>query len=725
MICWGPNKASFELRIIGRAWKPLVAAAGSLGVALSPLAPAIAQEREDRTLLPWEQLHAIINEASGERALHTVLESTPYPRIRARAEYEGHFRENEVIARLAKDYGFADVKIESFASPRPSWQAWRGELWLTGPEKRKLYDINDVAIALAPNSKGGDVTAEVIDVGIGARPEDYAGKSVAGKVVLGTASPAILQQLGVFERGAVGVISANILRAANPDAILEGSIVRAPQGRDTGFAWVISATVGRELANLLGRGQTVTIRSIAEVEDFAGEIETVHATIPGDGSSDQAIVYSAHLHEGYIKQGANDNSSGSAAILEMGRTYIRLINEGKLPRPKRTIHFLWVPEISGTSAWLDAHADVQKTLIADLNFDMEGIGLARGGSRWVLYRTPDTFPSYLNDVGQSVTEWLAAVNQERVRFRDNGYRFTLPVLSPNGSNDPFYVATEKHYGSSDHSLYLARGIPALIFATWPDPWYHSSQDTPDKLDPTQLRRAVVAGVGVLSVLASADDVGALRVAGESLARGTERLGAAQRKGLGYLADAQDGAALTNAFREASNAVRHQQAVEKAVVRSTKTLFELGQQARGLDELASLIDRRAVALQAETAAFYRLRALQLGVKPVAYVATAADREASSLVASRVPGGRLFGRRGRNDALFNSLPADQRPAIVAAYERLPQHMAAELTILLSQGKTVAEIRDFLAGEFDPLPTEDLLAYLRATETLGGVKLSPKSR
>lgn len=195
----GLNKASFELRIIGRAWKPLVAAAGSLGVALSPLAPAIAQEREDRTLLPWEQLHAIINEASGERALHTVLESTPYPRIRARAEYEGHFRENEVIARLAKDYGFAEVKIESFASPRPSWQAWRGELWLTGPEKRKLYDINDVAIALAPNSKGGDVTAEVIDVGIGARPEDYAGRSVAGKVVLGTASPAILQQLGVFE----------------------------------------------------------------------------------------------------------------------------------------------------------------------------------------------------------------------------------------------------------------------------------------------------------------------------------------------------------------------------------------------------------------------------------------------------------------------------------------------------------------------------------------------
>ena len=136
------------------------------------------------------------------------------------------------------------------------------------------------------------------------------------------------------------------------------------------------------------------------------------------------------------KQGANDNTSGSASILEMGRTYLRLINEGKLPRPKRTIHFLWVPEIIGTNAWLDAHPDVEKTLIADLNFDMEGLGLSRGGARWVLYRTPDSFPTYLNDVGQSVTEWLSDVNQERVRFRDNGYRFTLPVLSPNGSRDP-------------------------------------------------------------------------------------------------------------------------------------------------------------------------------------------------------------------------------------------------------------------------------------------------
>jgi aminopeptidase YwaD len=682
---------------------------------------AAAQEREDRTLLPWDQLHAIINEASGDRALHTVLELTPYPRIRSRSEYLGHFRENEVVASLARDYGFSDVKIESFPSARPSWQPWRGELWLTAPETRKLYDIHDVVVSLAPNSDSGEVTAEVIDVGGGARPEDYAGKDIAGKVVLGTAPPATLQRLAVFERGAVGVISANVLRIENPDVILEGSIATAPAGKKAGFAWVISATAGRELTDLINRGQTLRIKSIVEAETFPGEIETVHATIPGDGTSDQAIIYSAHLHEGYIKQGANDNTSGSASILEMGRTYIRLINEGKLPRPKRTIHFLWVPEIIGTNAWLDAHPDVEKTLIADLNFDMEGLGLSRGGARWVLYRTPDSFPTYLNDVGQSVTEWLSDVNQERVRFRDNGYRFTLPVLSPNGSRDPFYVATEKHYGSSDHSLYLSRNVPALIFATWPDPWYHSSQDTPDKLDATQLRRVAVVGAGVMSLLASADDAAALKIVAESLARGVERLGASQRKGLGYLADVTEGPALVEAFREASNAVRHQQDVEKAVIASAGVLFANPEAASGqLADLSSLIERRSAVLQQEVAAFYQLRARQLGVEAVAYVPSAADNEAANTTVQRVPGGRFFGRKGRNDVLFASLPARDRPAIVAAYERLPQHMAAELSVLISQGKTVLEIRDFLAGEFDPISSADLLEYLRATEKIGGVKL-----
>ena len=114
-----------------------------------------AQEREDRTLLSHEQMRAIISEASGERAMHHLLELVPYPRIRPVAEYQGHFRESEVMAGFAKEYGFSTVAIESFPSAQRLWAPTMGELWMITPsETRKLYDIHDVAVSVAANSQG-------------------------------------------------------------------------------------------------------------------------------------------------------------------------------------------------------------------------------------------------------------------------------------------------------------------------------------------------------------------------------------------------------------------------------------------------------------------------------------------------------------------------------------------------------------------------------------------
>ena len=55
---------------------------------------AAAQEAEDRTLLNWKQMRGIIDEASGERAMHHLLELVPYQRVRPLSEYraDGHFR---------------------------------------------------------------------------------------------------------------------------------------------------------------------------------------------------------------------------------------------------------------------------------------------------------------------------------------------------------------------------------------------------------------------------------------------------------------------------------------------------------------------------------------------------------------------------------------------------------------------------------------------------------
>ena len=53
-----------------------------------------------------------------------------------------------------------------------------------------------------------------------------------------------------------------------------------------------------------------------------------------------------------------------------------------------------------------------------------------------------------------------------------------------------------------------------------------------------------------------------------------------------------------------------------------------------------------------------------------------------------------------------------------------MTAELTILLGQHKTALEIRDFLSGEFTPLPLADLMTVLHAREAAGTIKLVPKA-
>jgi hypothetical protein len=705
----------------------LVSAACVLAGAMVP-----AQEREDRTLLSSEQMRAIINEASGERAMHHVLELVPYQRVRPVSEYQGNLRESEVMARFAREYGYSNVRIETFPSGAV-WQPSVGELWMTvaggetgeRADTRKLYDIHDVALALGEGTPTGDVSGDLVDAGA-CRASDVEGKDLTGKVVLcssGTASFAPAAQ-----KGAVGILGYTALRPTEyPNQIPETRFVPPSDRPAPTFGWALEPNAGRDLALRLGRGQRITIRSIVKAETVPGKMEVVHAEIPGDGSTTQEVAVSGHLYEGYIKQGANDDNSGCALTLEIGRAYLKLIAEGKLPKPKRTINFQWLPEISGTNAWLNAHPDKANAIIGDLNFDMEGIRLTTSRSYWIMQRTPDTFPSYINDIGQSMMEYVSELTRERVRYRANGYAPSVNITSPYGSNDAFYIKIDKHYGASDHVTYMQHGIPAVMFITWPDMWYHSSGDTPDKQDSTQYKRAAIVGTGALAVLASGGDEMAARVTTENLGRGTERVGDSERKGVNYMADATTPAALQTAWRDARVTIRHQAGIEKAVVRSSAVLYpDPAAAAAGLAGIEAAIDKKAVALADEARALYLLHAQRVGAPAVVDPPpTAEEKEAGSLVVECVNqatragcggAGRAAGGRGATGGGGRGRGAAGGPS-------LPQHMNAELTILLGQKKTALEIRDFLSGEFEPVPLADVMAVLRAREAAGQVRLVSK--
>jgi len=683
-------------------------------VALAGL--ALSQEREDRTLLSQTAMTAIINEVSGERAMHHVLELVPYQRVRPPAEYEAPYRESRVMADFAKEYGFSNIAIETYGTPTPAWQPTVGELWMTAPKSVKLFDIHDVALSLASINANGDLSGELVDVGAG-RAQDFEGKDVKGRFVLSSgATNATYTQ--AMQRGAIGVLGISAIgyqRATDfPTQIVSSNVNAQPNT----VAWSVTPEVRNNLAALLTRGEKITIRSIVKSTQVQLKSEYVHAEIPGDGSTSQEVAISGHLYEGVIKQGANDDNSGCALTLEIGRAYIKLINEGKLPRPKRTINFQWVPEIVGTNAYLNAHKDKEKAIIGTLNFDMEAIRVSQSRSFWVLQRTPDSFPSYLNDIAQSMMEYVADISRERVRFRRNitGYAPTQAVESPRGSKDAFYIKIDKHYGSSDHVTYMQHGIPAVMFITWPDMWYHSSEDTPDKQDSTQYKRAAAVGLGSLAVLASGTDDMAARVLADNLGRGLSRMGESHTKGLGYMADAADGAALTAAYKEAKNAIQHQAGIEKAVVRTASVLWT--DVAAGQKKTAAfepLIDARAASLLNEVKAAYQLQAAQRAVAPAEPVMSAEEKEASMLIVEAIPQppGQGFGGGGGGGG------GGQRPSGPA----LPDEFTAEFSALTQKKLTALQIRDFLSGEFTPLPMADVMAVIRAQEKTGRLKVTAK--
>ena len=189
---------------------------------------------------------------------------------------------------------------------------------------------------------------------------------------------------------------------------------------------------------------------------------------------------------------------------------------------------------------------------------------------------------------------------------------------------------------------MQHGIPAVMFITWPDMWYHSSGDTPDKQDPTQYKRAAVVGTGALAVMAASDDVLGARVAAENLGRGTERMGDSERKGVAYLADAADGASLAQAYKEARVAVQHQAMVEKAVVKSSAVLFSHPDEAvKTLAPLDALIDKRAAALNDEVKAVYGLKAAQFKVPATEPAMTPEEKDASNLIVECVNGSSFSG------------------------------------------------------------------------------------
>lgn len=669
------------------------------------------------TFLSAKVMADIVNEASGDLALQNEILIAGVNRDRKAEEYAAGYFETAFLLDKLRAYGIPDARIIDLPTAGPTtWDAVAAELWITKPQPRKIADLKEVPASLCTGSADADVTAELAYVGPGNQDRFYEGQDVKGKIVLVNGYAGGAQALAVDKYGAAGLIAYSSSHPEHdPDQVGWGGVTAGPKMKPT-FGFMVSARQGNDLRDQLERGARIEVRAVVKAQMVPAKEQMVEALIKGTDLAEEELVFTAHLYEGLAKQGANDDISGCVALLETARVLQKLVADGKIPPLRRSVRFLFVPEITGTIAYLQKFPEIGRRFFANINEDMVGESLARNRSFFSVVQTPWSLPSWLNDVMRVYVNWMVETQ------RYDGAGTLWPVWSPTGTHDPFPAAMDAHSGGSDHIVFVEGGVrvPAVMFICWPDMWYHSSGDTPDKSDSTQLKRVVVLSTAAAVTLAGAGPSEAEHIIAEVGGRALARLGSDKIRADKLLAEAAP-ADLAVAYKEAKNILAQGFAREGETVESTRFFVE--SEARleeALKARKSLLDACRGPFSKALEDAYRSRCAQEGVKPQSPAATAEEMRLSKVTPQRAA--KLTGPLELMEyyALYQS--EEGRPII-----RKLAGLDGEIRNFVDGRRSVLQIRDAVAAEAAfmgvPVPTPaDVEAYLKLLERFGYVALGP---
>ena len=486
-------------------------------IAIALTAVSIATTGQTPPLLPPPTVAALANELSGETAKRTL---EGLARLHRQRGSQGFHAAAELIAERARAYGLSHVEILRFPADgkifygtqrsRLAWDAEEGELSeLKGDTEVKMASYAAEPIVLAEDSESADVTTELVDVGDGTKDSDYAGKDVSGKIVLIATPAGGVQDLAVGKFKAAGIISSaqnqKTAWLGENDNLIRWGHLESFSANPT-FAFQVSLRTARSLKERLAHGESIRLHARVKAGQHAAAYEVVTATIDGTSGTDE-IAFSCHLD--HQRPGANDNASGCVTILEAARTLQKLIADGKLARPARTLRFIWPPEIEGTTTLLNARPDLAQHIKVAIHMDMVGGGLETK-SIFHVTRGPMSLPSFVHDVAWSFASW---VNNESYQFAAGG-KSDYPLIAPEGGKEPLRAEYAPYSMGSDHDVYQdsSFSIPSIYLNDWPDRYIHTNLDTAANIDPTKLKRAAFIGAASGYFLArySAADLPATR-----------------------------------------------------------------------------------------------------------------------------------------------------------------------------------------------------------------------
>ena len=680
--------------LASRAMKKLIAV--SLCLLLNT---NVTNNTERSTLLPDSVVAALSQELSGETAKNNLEYIARHHRMRGS---RGFRSAADHIVKQLHEYGITDARVEQFPTDgkifygtqksRPPWDAEFAELWemretdSVWTRHTRIASWEAMPVSLAQDSESGEATADLVDVNNGTSESDYTGKDVRGKIVLTAAQPGPVARLAVERYGAAGIVSyAQNQRTAwwgeNENLVRWGHLDTFA-AKPT-FAFMISPKQARSFQTRMAHGEKIRLTAIVRAGKHPGFYDVATATIPGADPNlrNQEIAFSCHLD--HQRPGANDNASGSVAILEVARALNKLINEGKIARPARTIRFIWPPEIEGTITLLNARPEIASRIKAVIHMDMVGGG-PETKAIFHVTRGPASLPSFVNDIAEHFGQF---VNDQSAEFA-KGANVPYPMFAPEGGKEPLRAEMAEFSMGSDHQVYAdsSFGIPAIYLNDWPDRYIHTNFDTPANVDPTKLKRAAFIGAASAYFLANVTAAYAgpiLRVLQANSLRRTSTM-LARRAALWP--------------EEAANLTRFHIWRERALFESMGSFFRIPD------------DTRAEA----TSFFAKLETLvgDVGRAPAA----GGD-------------GRLIFRRnakikGPMGAFGYDYFTDHYGAEGESSLRLLQFQglrgsggeyAYEVLNLVNGQRNVQEIRDMVAATYGPVPLEPVLEYLRALESI----------
>ena len=210
--------------------------------------------------------------------------------------------------------------------------------------------------------------------------------------------------------------------------------------------------------------------------------ENIWAFIKGSEKPEEILVISAHydhvgMKNGEIYNGADDDGSGTVALLEIAQAFKEAEKKGQ--GPKRSILFLHVTGeehgLHGSRYYSENPLFPLENTIADINIDMIG-------RRDTLHPATN---NYIYVIGSDrLSSELHTINEEV------NTKFTKLALDYkyNDRNDP-----ERIYFRSDHYNFAKKGIPSIFFFNGIHADYHLPSDTPDKIEYDALaKRAQLA-----------------------------------------------------------------------------------------------------------------------------------------------------------------------------------------------------------------------------------------